>query len=262
MTLSVPRGTRDLWSFDDQYKMIAGLLTHAPVVHVGEWQAIRSDDMPQADTIELEDVTIEFQLAETIEGLQEQTHPNLPWAEEHFGERVGGLPLNPPPSHVRWPFAQANNADHTQLGQFSHTYPERMWPKHAGDGFPDGIRYPLGDLEDVVQLLKRSPYTRQAYLPIWFPEDTGAVSNQRVPCTLGYHFLLRGDALKIVYYIRSCDFFRHFNDDVYMAGRLCQWMAHAIGAKPGRLVMHISSMHIFAPERGRVAAINGYTPNP
>ena len=27
---------------------------------------------------------------------------------------------------------------------------------------------------DVIDLLEREPFTRQAYLPIWFPEDTGA----------------------------------------------------------------------------------------
>lgn len=243
------------FTFDEQYKMVAGLLTWGPEVDVGEWQAIRGD-IPQAKTIEIEDVSIEFDLADTIEGLQEQTHPNLPWAEEHFGERVSGIAWNPPPSHVRWPFAQRGNEQHLSQEVFSHTYPERMWPRNL-DSEWKGLRFGTGDLEDVVQLLKRSPHTRQAYLPIWFPEDTGAVEGQRVPCTLGYHFLLRDGKLKIVYYIRSCDFFRHFNDDVYMAGRLCQWMATQIKATPGRLVMHISSMHIFAPERGRVAAING-----
>lgn len=264
MRLMNTAGQIGRFTFDEQYKMIAGLLTWGPEVDVGEWQAIRGD-IPQAKTIEIEDVSLEFDLPPSIEELQNMVHPNLPWAEEHFEERVSGIPFNPPPSHVRWPFAQAGNSAHISDKKFSHTYPERMWPKFADieEGYVDsqiphhGIRYPYGDLEDVVQLLKRSPHTRQAYLPIWFPEDTGAVENQRVPCTLGYHLLLRDGKLKIVYYIRSCDFFRHFNDDVYMAGRLCQWMATQIGATPGRLVMHISSMHIFAPERGRVAAING-----
>lgn len=245
-------------SFRDVYLNIAGLLTEAPIVDVGEWQAIRGD-IPQGKTIEIEDVTLTLEIPETVEELQDEVNPNLPWAEEHFQERVSGIPYNPPPSHVRWPFAQAGNAVHISDEKFSHTYPERFWPKFAGvngqwhSNF--GLRYPYGDLEDVVQLLKRNPYTRQAYLPVWFPEDTGAVDGQRVPCTLGYHFLVREGKLKIVYYIRSCDFFRHFNDDVYMACRLGQWMATALNVEVGRLVMHISSMHIFSVERERVAEI-------
>jgi thymidylate synthase len=109
-----------------------------------------------------------------------------------------------------------------------------------------GIRYNYGDLNDVVALLKRSPMTRQAYLPVWFPEDTGANYEQRVPCTLGYHFLLRNGVLGITYFIRSCDFVRHFSDDVYMAGRLCQWVADQVAdGNVGYLSMHIGSFHIF-----------------
>jgi len=235
-------------------------LSLAADVHVGEWQAIRGD-FPQADTIELEDVTIKLAIPQGIKEWQDEVNPNLPWAEDHFQERVSGIPFNPPPSHVNWPYAQKNNEEHTDGGKFSHTYPERFWPKWvvddhlAGEQYMSsnfGLRYPLGDLSDVVQLLKDRPGTRQAYLPVWFPEDTGAVAGQRVPCTLGYHFLVRNGGLKIVYYIRSCDFYRHFRDDIYMAGRLNQWVAEQIGVKPDRLVMHISSLHIFAVERSKI----------
>ena len=242
--------------FRSEYAYIADQLLHGTEVDVGEWQAIRGD-IPQAKTVEVEDITLELEIPETVEELQEEVFPNLPWAEEHFLERVSGIPYNPPPSHVRWPFATLSNAAHLSNEQFSHTYPERFWPKFAGDAFNahDGIRYAYGDLRDVVELLRAHPGTRQAFLPVWFPEDTGAVAGQRVPCTLGYHFLLRSGHLKIVYYIRSCDFLRHFNDDVYMAARLCQWVANQIGVNPGRLIMHISSMHIFSVERERMATI-------
>lgn len=242
--------------FRDEYAYIADQLAHGTEVDVGEWQAIRGD-IPQAKTIEVEDITLELEIPPTVEELQDEVFPNLPWAEEHFLERISGIPHNPPPSHIRWPFAQRSNQAHILDEKFSHTYPERIWPKFAGSGFAsmEGIRYPYGDLHDVVDLLRKSPHTRQAYLPIWFPEDTGAVAGQRVPCTLGYHFLLRNGKLKVVYYIRSCDFFRHFNDDVYLACRLDQWVAQSIGAVPGNLIMHISSMHIFSVERERVANV-------
>lgn len=233
-------------------------LASAPDVEVGEWQAIQGD-IPQARTIEIEDYSFEIPIGDDIEYWQMAVQPNLPWAEEHFLERVSGIPHNPPPSHVRWPYAQRSNDQHITDEKFSHTYPERFWPKYA-DGISDlsplkGIRYNYGDLSDVVTLLRERPGTRQAYLPVWFPEDTGAADGQRVPCTLGYHFLVRGGRLKIVYYIRSCDFYRHFRDDVYMAGRLGQWVAEQlVDIYPAKLVMHISSLHIFTPERGKVVA--------
>lgn len=244
--------------FDDIYNTIRDKLRYAPEVHVGEWQAIQRDDMPQADTIEVEDVSFELTLGPTPLELRADIKPNLPWADDHFAERVSGIPHNPPPSSEWWPFAQKNNSEFKSDEKFSHTYPERFWPKKAGAGDatevmldpPFGIRYPFGDLSDLVNLLRERPGTRQAYLPVWFPEDTGAVDNQRVPCTLGYHFLIRDGKLKIVYYIRSCDFLRHFRDDTYMAARLAQWVGSLVGAPATRLVMHISSMHVFAAERG------------
>lgn len=226
-------------------------LAAAPVVQVGEWQGQIDAEDPKSQTVEVEDVSIEYQIPPTLAQLQEEVEPNLPWAEEHFSERISGIAHNPPPSHVRWPFAQRDNSDHRDGGTFSHTYPERFWPKNAGlnTGAPVGIRYKWGDLGDVIELLTKRPGTRQAFLPVWFPEDTGAVHGERVPCTIGYHFLLRNGRLKVVYYIRSCDFLRHFRDDVYMACRLTQYISRYVSAQPGRIVMHISSLHIFAAEQ-------------
>src|SRR3546814_17811567 len=86
----------------------------------------------------------------------------------------------------------------------------------------------------------RSPYTRQAYLPVWFPEDTGSASGQRVPCTLGYQFLIRetpaGKVLHIIYNMRSCDFMRHLADDIYMTIRLAQWMPDQLQRSEARRV--------------------------
>jgi thymidylate synthase len=134
---------------------------------------------------------------------------------------------------------------------------ERVPGRHSRNPMT-GIRYPYGDLDDVVSLLAREPYTRQAYLPVWFPEDTGAVHGERVPCTLGYHFILRDNQLHTFYPLRSCDFLRHFRNDVYFAVRLTQWVRDQVlmtcpksnevywtGVTPGNLTMQIVSLHIF-----------------
>lgn len=267
------------FTWEDILEQLAYKLVNAPLTRVGEWQSIKGDH-PMSITRELQYVSIEADIPRTVHYLQGMVKPNLPWAEDHFQERVSGVPHNPPPSHEWWPFAQSDNDEHRPDGEkFSHTYPERMWPKHAGHspalcaypayfGNPDnelpgvagqghqcdhgprrGIRFKYGDLNDLVELLQESLQTRQAYLPIWFPEDgQAALSEERVPCTLGYHFMVRDGKLNIAYYMRSCDFLRHFADDVYMAARLCQWVVEGlynIEVVPGNLIMHISSLHIF-----------------
>lgn len=237
---------------------LSELLMVAPVVEVGEWQG--RVGAAEGSTIELQDVSFELPIPTTQEALAEAVQPNLPWAEDHFQERVSGEPLNPPPSSDWWPFNVAGNMGHKTEQVFSHTYPERLWPKYANN--PEinmtprqGVRYEYGDLSDLVRLFQTRPDTRQGYLPIWFPEDTGAAHGERVPCTLGYHMMQRGGKLGIRYYLRSCDYMRHFRDDVYMAARLCQWICDKVWFgrepqwSPGKLVMHISSFHAFASDR-------------
>lgn len=229
--------------FQDTVRELRNLLLQAPSIDVGEWQSMRGDPV-RARTLEVEDVSFAMDIPKSLETLQENVRPSLPWAEDHFLERVSGIPHNPPPSAAWWPYRERNHEKHVDhLGRFSHTYPERLWPMMPG----------YASLTDVVELLKDRLQTRQAFIPIWYPVDGRlALDGKRVPCTIGYHVLVRNYRLKIVYYIRSCDFLRHFRDDVYMAGRLAQWLCEQIGIsslRPGRLVMHISSLHTFEADR-------------
>lgn len=238
----------------------------AEPVDVGQWQSLDVRGDRAKVTWELREASLVIGMADTIDGAQSEYSPNLPWAEDHFLERVSGIPHNPPPSQAWWPFAQQGHKEHMKGGKFSHTYPERFWPKYAGyeweeigDDSPEGyglvgIRFRYGDLNDVVARLNHNPYTRQAYLPIWFPEDTGAPESERVPCTLGYHFMVRQNKLHVTYHMRSCDFMRHWRDDVYMAVRLAQWMRDEVlgDFALGELTMHIGSFHIFEGDRAMV----------
>lgn len=225
------------------------------LVDVEKWQGIDVKGNPQMVTHELFDWSFSCRISPNLDTLRQQISPNLPWADDHFMERVGGLPLNPGEQYKNWPFfkRQVDNDRHRDDdGKHAHTYMERMWTPPL-----EGIRYEYGNLGDVVDLLEREPLTRQAYLPLWFPEDTGVKFKGRVPCTLGYHFMLRNGELNLFYPIRACDYFRHFRDDIYMAARLCIWVLEQLkerdpetwgSVRPGKLRMHIISLHVFAGE--------------
>lgn len=232
-------------SFRQIRRAIRDALLDTPPVDTGEWQA--KVGSPEGVMSELHNVTFEWQMPRTVPEAQVAIQPQLPWADEHFAERTSGIPHNPPPSSARWLTTREGHFEHLVDGKFSHTYPERFWPKSFGRS---GIRYAYGDLFDVMRLLSERRYTRQAFLPVWFPEDTGATAHQRVPCTLGYWFRViphsEGDRLHMTYYIRSCDYVRHFRDDVYLATRLAQWAAWYLDVGIGTLTMHIGSMHVFA----------------
>lgn len=242
------------------------LINTGKTVMAKSWQGTKSP----APMFEALDLAFKCPIPSKEQLLAEQTKCNLPWAEEHFKERVSGIPYNPPPSHENWPFGVSNNSEFTQGGIFDHTYTERFWPKRACTvpsnraaadkmGAPNnkGIRFEYGDLDDVIQQLIKDPLTRQAYLPIFFPEDTGAKGGKgRVPCTLGYHFIQRDGFLHCTYFMRSCDYNRHFRDDLYMAGRLMQHICFHLTdeeerdwVRPGMLKFYATSFHVFDYER-------------
>lgn len=255
------------WPFSAARDRLVRELLHTEPIDTGEWQSMDTSGSKLHMTHELLDVKLVLRVPRDQNLWAVSTRADLPWAENHFLERVSGHPLNPPPSHVDWPHAVRGNGDHTdEAGQFDHTYPERFWPKRAGIDMTNplaangsgnvGIRFQYGDLTDVVNLLIKSPNTRQAYLPVWFPEDTGGHARStgpRVPCTLGYHFMIRDGILSCRYFIRSCDIRRHMHNDVYMAGRLMQWMRDMLemgGVRTitGELTTYISSLHAFVAD--------------
>lgn len=231
----------------------------AVLIDTSSWQGRKVGKL--ARTWELDHVS--FSATMPRQGLKEEIVPifqslclpNLPWADEHFEERVGGTPINPGSAWRLWPWAK--NADTFRADErFNHNYMERYWPRYAGEmrhgKMNVGIRYPYGDLMDVVCLLRDDPMTRQAYLPIFFPEDTG--HRDRKPCTLGYHFMIRDEKLSIYYPMRSCDVLRHFRDDVYLTARLALWVRDTLrGMLPekfsrlelGTFRMYIASLHAF-----------------
>jgi hypothetical protein len=262
--------------------IIRDFVEKSEAVDVGEWQStdIRGDRSKV--TWELREASLHFGMTDFVVEAVRDIQPNLPWAEDHFQERISGMPLNPPPSQAWWPFTQeGHSAFLDDGGKFSHTYPERFWPKHAGHdrancpevaevedkkqpgyysdhwdcryGDRRGIRFRYGDYNDVLGRLIKNPLTRQAYLPIYFPEDNGAREGERVPCTLGYLFLIRNNRLHLTYHIRSCDFMRHWRDDVYMGMRLAQQTMDQLNYRLdlpsqitlGDMAMHIGSFHVF-----------------
>lgn len=223
-------------------------------IRTEKWQGKKTLDAHEM--IEVLDYSFKCPVMPSLPILRDQIKPNLPWADDHFLERVGRVPLNPGNEYKNWPYYKGkpqNDQFRTEDEKFTHTYMERIWAPTD----KKGIRYEYGNFDDIVNLLHREPFTRQAFLPIWFPEDTGVKFGGRVPCTLGYWFLRRGNLLHITYYIRSCDIIRHLRDDIYLASRKLLWVIEELQQKdeswnevfPGNLIMHIGSLHCFKQER-------------
>lgn len=225
------------------------VLQNADTVVPGRWQG-KENSM---EFLELLNVSVNVPMEDTVEEAVNECDPDLPWADDHFEERVSGEPLNPPPSHTSWKTGTNDYLSDTAEDKFSHSYPERMWSK----GLHSGIRFDIADLDTLIDVIIKDPGTRQAYLPIFFPEDlTASVEGERVPCTLGWHFIIRKGHLHCHYPMRSCDAVRHFHNDLYLANRLTLYVIHRLkdlglqdfDGKPlaaGNLFMNITSLHCF-----------------
>jgi thymidylate synthase len=214
------------------------LALHGKTVSTDNWQG----DTSPFKFIEVINLNLECPMEEDIKKLIDLCDPFLPWADEHFEERVGGVPLNPPPTHTKW-LSKTEEYLETD-SKFSHSYPERLWSK----GLHKGIRYEIADLGSAVELLKKDLYTRQCYIPMFFPEDLSAANeNKRIPCTLGWHLLVRGNQMHCQYPMRSCDALRHFHNDLYFANRLVLWMIGQLDKdlKPGSILFSATSFHCF-----------------
>lgn len=268
-------------TFTDASNCFLYLMKSAPAVRTERWQGVDVSKNPAATTYELLNACFQVDLRgiEDLDHWREDVRPNLPWADDHFLERIGGEPLNPGVQWANWPWGNAADKHRTQ-GRFNHTYMERLWPKFArrtedgrlpmgvrgrGRMYPDGDKRPIfgvahhyGDLESLVDMLAKEPHTRQAWIPLFFPEDTGVGDGGRKPCTLGYQVIVRDGRAHMYYPLRSCDFVRHWRDDCYLAVRLLLWvidrcreLSPEVWSKivPGTYAMHMTSLHIFENDK-------------
>lgn len=167
--------------------------------------------------------------------LQDLT-PHQPWAGKEFEERVSYEPRNPGDAWKELPevwkpmMEDHKGPDGLIYKAFSYTYSERM----------------AFQLAAVLYELKNNSDSREAFLGVWnSPVDSQRLSFRRVPCSLGYQFLVRGGSLNLTYLQRSCNFPKHFQDDCYLALKLQIWMGEKLNTPIGTFSHWIGSLHVF-----------------
>lgn len=256
-------------SFTELKKSLHQEFELAPLIKPQRWQGQDTRGKPDLETYELLNHHSSVRLpSEALGYYRRDIGPDTPWSDNHFEERVCGYPLNPGTEWAKWRMGKGANDFRLPDGTFQHNYMTRFWPKYAGKvppaevvpeqwtvpGSPHkGILYEYGDLNDVVDQLVREPDTRQAVIPLFFPEDTGAVHQGRVPCSLTWQLIVRNSQIHMTYNLRSVDLINHLRNDWYMAVRLLLWVLDECRAKdeswfsvtPGTLTTNVTSLHLF-----------------
>lgn len=194
---------------------------------------------------------------ELLADVHPETIRILNYINAEFNDRLSGQQLNPGTS---WSERPEVWTEFLHDGKFAYTYSERMTPQ----------------LDKIKRELRVHPDTRQAVinihsnvaaLPGWYsPADTKALGHNivwastdcentggagRIPCSMYYQFLRRGEKLDLIYTMRSCDLLVHYPVDLMLALRLQSRWADDLGLKPGTFTHFIGSLHAYQKDLKR-----------
>ena len=151
------------------------------------------------------------------------------WADAEFEERVSSNYVNPGEAYKLRPHIWDEFIN--SAGRFDYSYNNRMF----------------FSLNATIKELQRNPDSRQAIINVWDaredPNNLGG--KRRVPCSMYYQILVRGDQTHIIYNQRSADVVTHFGNDIYLAWKLMEHVADKIGKSYGYLYHNIGSLHSY-----------------
>lgn len=206
------------------------------------WQGKSADDRTQVKELRNYGFTVQQPK------LSHLPKANFEWCNAEFEERVNVV-SNPGNA---WKLRE-------EVWRELLEQPEDRPPKFAYT-YGERLNHKVGDMSALwwlIEMLRQDPTSRRAFLPVFFSEDImrGQIVDgysHRVPCTLGYNFLISdGGKLNITYLMRSSDFTTHFQNDLYLATKLQYFVTDRVAEsgfnlKPGEFTFFTNNLHVFA----------------
>jgi len=167
-----------------------------------------------------------------------ELEPVQPWANAEWQERMRGIfrqPVNPGKAYKLR--AELWN-EFLHDDKFAYTYSDR-WSTY-------------GQVMNVINRLQSDKFSRQLYISMFESRDTLHLGTMRVPCSLGWHLMYRDGALNMTYFMRSCDWSVHFQNDVFLSMKLLELIANSAELTVGKFTHFMSSLHIYTKDLGVV----------
>jgi thymidylate synthase len=114
-------------------------------------------------------------------------------------------------------------------------------PNSLGHSYANLLSGPGGrrDLQDVISLLQAEPSTKRALV------NFSGQAAGKVPCISAIQFLVRDNALHIMYFARGQDVFKKFYADGLCLIAMAQRVATALGRPLGIARGFIGSSHVY-----------------
>ncbi len=109
-------------------------------------------------------------------------------------------------------------------------------------------------LDNVIRMISRDKYTRQAAALVWRGDETTLAlgGNKDVPCTVALSWNVRDGKLNASTVMRSNDVWLGVAYDFWMFTRLQMTLAWALGLEVGDYTHHAMSLHIYERDWGKV----------
>lgn len=133
------------------------------------------------------------------------------------------------------------------IGQFA-----KMWLSLTDDGETNNSaygyilekKYNFDQIQQVIELLKKDPYSRRAVLNISDP-TINRITTKDMQCTMAIQFLIRKNKLEMTVYMRSNDiYFGTPYDWIYFIS-IQEYIAKKLKLKVGTYIHHATSFHMY-----------------
>ncbi|HLD19244.1 MAG TPA: thymidylate synthase [Candidatus Nanoarchaeia archaeon] len=133
---------------------------------------------------------------------------------------------------------------YTEFEGTSYTYGQRL--RHVPKKAEKEMREMIDQIAQIVEELKKSPYSRRAIATTWRIEED--MNNQNPPCLITIQCSLTENKLSLTGYFRSNDMFAAWPKNAFGLRKLQQLIANQLDAELGPLTIISASAHIYEPD--------------
>lgn len=106
-------------------------------------------------------------------------------------------------------------------------------------------KYGFNQLEQVIEQLRKNPRTRQAVIHIKEARNLIENPTKDVNCTVCLQFFIRQDKLYMITYMRSCDLWLGFPNDIFQFMNLQVYLSMVLGVGLGTYTHICGSLHLY-----------------
>jgi len=121
----------------------------------------------------------------------------------------------------------------------------KLWAKEDGCLNLDYYNQLHPQLEDIIEQIKRDPFSRRHIVNLWNHENVKDESLSLACCWYGLNFVKTQTAIDLVWTQRSVDTYFGLPSDVYLAKLFLDHVSKETGIPAGKIHFSLSNVHLY-----------------